>query len=441
MPDMREVRVRPHPRGVFFGLDATDIARLEPIFPTATVVDTVDDVNYADWDVLVTTEPFVRDDMVPGDVSVVFVTGSGNLGSVAEEVPGVFRLDADNSRHPISVAAQLQVPDDLPGPYRRLLPALLDAVDERGPHSCLLAGAALRLRLGWGTTSAKGPLELINPIVATSDGYPVAGWWTRRGGPGVALSLPRGGTDIVDWTAAALLVWHELDPIRFPQGEAEWQTDPKWATPDEDVARSALAEAEADRDRQLAALDERVSSSQRALQTARAAGDAGPRILLTGTGDPLHREAAEALRRLGFGVQEMDQIWPENDRREDLRVTDPDDPNWIALAEVTGLRGGPKVSDLLSLTGRFRRRFTQDEGREPTRIWYIVNQRILQQPDRRPSHPGFEQGDLASYIAEGGLILDTRTLFQLDQATARGQRSPEEIRRQLRDELGYLAPE
>jgi hypothetical protein len=137
----------------------------------------------------------------------------------------------------------------------------------------------------------------------------------------------------------------------------------------------------------------------------------------------------------------MDDEWPENDRREDLRITDDDDPAWIAVAEVKGFaRSGPRAGDLITLIGRFSKRFVQDEGREPSALWYIVNQRSLMPPDTRPRGAGVEAGDLHAFEDEGGLIIDTIDLFELARSVSAGGRSQEQVREALRSAKGMLGP-
>ena len=71
--------------------------------------------------------------------------------------------------------------------------------------------------------------------------------------------------------------------------------------------------------------------------------DAGIRQVLWADGDDLVAAATEVLSDLGFEVRNMDAELSQGEpKREDLRLTLPDRPDWQALVEVKGYTSGTK---------------------------------------------------------------------------------------------------
>ena len=143
----------------------------------------------------------------------------------------------------------------------------------------------------------------------------------------------------------------------------------------------ALDEAHAEA---VARYEEEKQSLYAELAGASETAEAGPRRLLTAQGEGLKVEVAAALSDLGFEVTDADaQHAQKGDLLEDLRVLDPEDPGWVALAEVRDYGGGAKVGDLLRI-GRFVSRYSAAEGRPPSAAWYVVNQFVDSDPGSRP---------------------------------------------------------
>ncbi len=123
---------------------------------------------------------------------------------------------------------------------------------------------------------------------------------------------------------------------------------------------------------------------------------------------------------------------------EDLRVTCPDQPDLLVIAEVKGYaRGGAKASDLIQVS-QHAMRFTQREGRAPDRAWYIVNQFASMDPDTRQKALAGASEDVEVFAQGGGLIVDSRDLFRLLQMVTVGSVEPADAREQLLAQRGIF---
>jgi hypothetical protein len=131
----------------------------------------------------------------------------------------------------------------------------------------------------------------------------------------------------------------------------------------------------------------------------------------------------------------MDKIYPENDRREDLQLTAPEAPDWLALVEVRGYRRGAQVNDLMRLE-RFRTRYVRENATEPKAIWYVVNQFFENDPSTRPPILQGNNAELATLGDGGGVAIDTADLFLLWMAVKEGRLTAEEARSRLVETQG-----
>jgi hypothetical protein len=211
-----------------------------------------------------------------------------------------------------------------------------------------------------------------------------------------------------------------------------------WLTPAE---RSQIAQIEAvasERDALILALDQRATAAEKALASASEAADQTERHLITAQGPDLVNAVIAALRAFGFGVQDMDEVWADNDRREDLRVTTPDDPNWEALAEVRGYASGAKVSDLIRIQGRFVPRYFVEKGKSPTAAWYIATQFLREDPATRPLILQTNPEEVEEFGSSSGLCIDTRDLLRLWLGVQAGDLAPSAVRTLLTSSRGRL---
>ena len=167
-------------------------------------------------------------------------------------------------------------------------------------------------------------------------------------------------------------------------------------------------------------------------ESAQANAGTGHLRLLETNGPALVSATVNALRILGFDVVDADELAEhQSAKREDLRISCPGDESWIALAEVKGYsRRGAATNDLATLQ-RVAGRYEGKHGRSPDRLWYIVNAQFSTSPDERPSPLATSGEDVDDFASDGGLVLDTRVLFQLVREVEAGGKSNIDVRKRL----------
>jgi hypothetical protein len=105
--------------------------------------------------------------------------------------------------------------------------------------------------------------------------------------------------------------------------------------------------------------------------------------------------------------------------------------------QIRGYADAAKLSDLQRLT-LFAEQFSARNGSLRTSCWYVVNQFLNTDPDLRPLPLENSKEDVARFAKNGGLILDTRELFQLVRAVDAGRLASAEARRMLRSSTGIF---
>ena len=240
------------------------------------------------------------------------------------------------------------------------------------------------------------------------------------------------------WVEAAINHWHTLDVKRFP-GTLDWSNQAwDWLTPDEIEAAKAVVEVMEEKKR-IEGLEE---AAMQRFNEARASARSGPFRLLTEQGTELADAVRDVLRDIGLVARDMDQEVTGRDAVEDLRVSPPDRPEWVALAEVKGYtRSLGKAEDLLNLTGRLGLRYRRAEGRDVDAYWYIVNHHFGTDPLARKAVLEGSDRDLDSFGSVGGLAIDTVDLFRLWRDVARSRLAPETARALLVGATGRFAYE
>jgi hypothetical protein len=390
------------------------------LFPTAIVVRGMFSLRMDEWDVLVSRNG--TGSLQPSRLFIISF-GNGIIGASQAQLLGMVG--------PGTVATEFEVPDNLDPRVLRLVHSdLLPVVQHRSPNPYISPlnayGAAYNTEL-----------THVLPFLRTTEPRTLAGEFLRLEGQTRAWALPD-GVDVVAWTSCALSIWRSVDPERFPSGP-DWRHDATWQTPEE---RSWIAEIEAaatERDALVLALDQRAQAAEMALSAAREAADQAERQLITAQGPELVNAVIAALRAFGLTVHDMDEIWPDNDKREDLRVATPDDPDWEALVEVRGYTSGAKVSDLLRIQGRFVPRYIVEKGKSPTSSWYIANQFLKEDPVTRPPILQTNPEEVREFGTASGLCIDTRDLLRLWLGVQSGKVAPVDVRRLLTSSRGRLA--
>ncbi|THJ00978.1 hypothetical protein E7Z54_11460 [Nocardioides sp.] len=335
-----------------------------------------------------------------------------------------------------TVAAEYAVPDGLSADVARLVR------NELAPVVIDRSGSPIFGIQVWGYTAPAPNTDFlegfIDPFLIDGDGNVVAGRYERNASEGSQWwRVPVFTPNPERWVAAALASWRASDSDRFP-GEADWYHRNEWMTAAEEQLRRRQQELLEERERVLSAVDARLAAleEERAEATERAQG--GERRLLTAQGDPLVEEVENTLKEFGFDVVNVDtDIATPGDRREDLRVLDPDHVGWIALVEVRGYARGAQLNDLLRL-GRFVTRFVREENREPDRVWYVVNQFRDTDPSTRPIPLEANPVEVETFGEDGGVVIDTKDLFTLRMSLRRGELTKQAARARLRDAVERL---
>jgi hypothetical protein len=276
------------------------------------------------------------------------------------------------------------------------------------------------------------------PFLVAADGQVLAGRTSNADGVETWI-LPITAPRLDSWVTEAFRRWRTVQPDRFRELPG-WQYGTAWQST---LERSLSAKLEA-LARERVAVNTAFDASRDALETAlgeaTAAADIGTRRLLTGEGDDLVMAVSEALRTIGFNVASMDEIRAQTkgELLEDLRVTDPQHPDWIALVEVRSYKGGAKTNDLQRI-GRFAARYREEAGRYPTRRWYVVNQFRDREPDESERLPvlGSNTLDVEEFAADGGLVIDTSQLYRIIESASENH---DETRSMLRDAIGRIQP-
>jgi hypothetical protein len=391
------------------------------LFPGARRIKTLGQVDQSEYDLL------IGDTFIGLPAKHLFVMAFG----CAAPIPSNFQVPFQTDPSGKSRSRALLVPNDLPPSIRALVEYDLLPVAKKLEEHAIYRVAQTDLRFGDGR-SVKGTL-----ILGTGDGGTICAMWPRSGGTGHVFGAPAYASPI-PWIRAVVGVWHELAPDLFP-ARLDWTEDVAWFTPEQASAAAKCHAIEAERQAALDDLAARERDARQTLEQATERADAGPRLLLTGTGDGLAAAVAGCLRDMGFVVKDMDEVWNPKDKREDFRISLPVKPDWTILGEAKGLgssRG--KTADLTKMVGRGRL-FERETGRPANGFWYIVNHDPAVHPaDRLPVLHGSDD-DLGGFGAADGLAIDTVDLFRLWCDVTIGQLSASDARDLLIGARGRFA--
>jgi hypothetical protein len=413
---------QPRPRALLQDLPDHVAEPIAKLFPSHSRVEATDEVYEDEFDVLIANGAAAIERA--GHLHTV-AFGSVTAGLVDDR--GIAnRVKANYNTHQTR-SSVLHVPDGITGELGDLVRTHLVP---------MFMGMTAKSRLSF--SGSKGvphdggsypftdadPAEWCTPFLVAGDGSVLAGAFTRKGG-GRCWVLPAGCPAPAAWVTAALKEFHEVSPERVP-GLPQWWERPEWATLEQQRTRAVIADLEDERTRLLGELDDRLRAARSDVETADANAAAGAGRLLTADGDNLAHGVQAALEALGFEVEDMDQVHPDKDRREDLRVRDPDRPGWEVIVEVKGYTAGAKVNDLTRLL-RWKSRYILDVGREPDALWHVVNAFRRTDPSVR-SIPIPNDADLEHLIAENGVLIDSRHLFQAHRAVESGSADATKIR-------------
>lgn len=271
------------------------------------------------------------------------------------------------------------------------------------------------------------------PFLKARGDVVVAGSYTR--GDGITNWVVPNDTSIVPWLTLAFERWSRELPSVFPSAPA-WEHSETWMSHKErDLVgriryeRGVLAEAQRRHDEILEALH----ADGAALTIEE---DGGSRRLLTATGTDLVEAVAEALVEIGFVVKDMDSVYPEGRRHEDLQVSLTQGEAWLAITEVTGVARGVAQEKWTKLNQHLITYLRQPNSVASALPWLFVNQHISSEPASRPI---LWQKDFWANVEEsGGLAMETPALFTLVHAVRSGMLDSTQVQDFLRTFSGVL---
>ncbi|GAB2615294.1 hypothetical protein [Kribbella endophytica] len=394
---------RPRPRVLVQGFGGDVVDRLREFLPTVRAIDYLGDVRQEEWDALVTrsgieaASPHLFVLVQAPDSSTRSSSGNWNVDLTQDDsaTKGWFVHVSYQDRH---MAEELMRHRDLPQRIERLSRDVLEPIArDRDSHGHFVVNES-------GIDSRR------QPFLSTSAGAMLAGRYSRHSGAEVWL-LPKELEDIVPWVRAAIAEWNALEPSRFP-GLPDWSQQNAWLTNSERRIKAALETLSAERLHMAAYFEERARAITAEADSVQAAADLYDRALLTADSDHLVEAVMAALRELGFSVVNADDHAAPGDNLEDLHITDPERPGWLAIAEVKGYTKGASTGAFQQLA-RFSKRYLQRTGASPDAEWYIANQFRRHDPSvRQPILHGKDE-DVRTFADDNGLIIDTVVLFQI----------------------------
>lgn len=254
-------------------------------------------------------------------------------------------------------------------------------------------------------------------------------------GRGEVWFVPSEVSTLRPWITAAFVNWRRRDSKKFP-GVPEWWASPEWYSAGETAIAGKIADETSRFEEVKTDFEAALKALESELVAAREVASSGSRQLLSGQDDPLQDAIRVALGELGFTVRDMDLEWDEKERREDFRISDSDDPQWLVLGEATGVRGNAKGGKITALQG-YVTKFVFEE--KPVSIpgqWYLLNREIEKDPYVRSTI--LREDEILPFAAEKGLILDTTALYVLLRHAIDHPGHKPAVREYLRTSLGLL---
>ncbi|WP_104443554.1 hypothetical protein [Pseudarthrobacter sp. WHRI 8279] len=306
---------------------------------------------------------------------------------------------------------------------RELRTSLIEAAESRDTQSGLVAPTEVPTGL------------VLDSFAVGPQGIILAGT-LKAPNRGEVWFLPSEVTTLGPWIGAAFASWRRLEPKKFP-GVPDWWASPEWYSAAESAIALRIAEETAIIEEAKSKFETIRAELEAKLEKARAEAAAGSRQLLRGQDDPLQNAVRDALEGLGFGVRDMDLEWDDKERREDFRITDPDDPQWLVLGDATGVSGNAKGGKMAVLQGYVTKYVFEEKPDTIPGMWYLLNREIDKDPNVRST---ILRGDeIEPFAAQKGLILDTTALYVLLRHAHSQPEDRPAIREYLRTSTGLVA--
>ncbi|MGC5172088.1 hypothetical protein ACLQ2Q_15705 [Microbacterium sp. DT81.1] len=129
-------------------------------------------------------------------------------------------------------------------------------------------------------------------------------------------------------------------------------------------------------------------------------------------------------------------MWDPREWEEDFRITDPDDPDWLAVADVTGVAKGAPGSEIATVLGYMMKYVREETPANTPSLWVIVNQLFHRDPLTRGDL--YRPDDLETIWFHDGIALDTSALYVLSQSIDPGSDRAVTCRAWLRSSRGQV---
>jgi hypothetical protein len=205
----------------------------------------------------------------------------------------------------------------------------------------------------------------------------------------------------------------DTDRQRFPNF-GNWQKMPEWMTKEEIALESTIKQLNEHRLAINREIDEKITLISQQEVELNLAVNRGRRRLITSQGSELVEEVASVFREFGFIVRIMDdEVDQAESKREDLRLTMPDNPHWAAIVEVRGYGRGSSQNGDFQRLGRFAMLYFKECGRPPDQRILVVNGEIeIKQPSRRQIPYAAAEHDLEEFAKDDGLVIWSLDLYR-----------------------------
>lgn len=419
---------------------------------TLRSVDSLSEVNLEEWDLLVTDRQFISTTpyrsagatrgysrAIPPSMNIFGVLGHGTslLSASWIDFANASGNDQPQSWPEGAPFSMLLTSERVPGHQVRRVNNLPETIQELVQSDLSVSIEERGYQYGFTHKVYKNHpsgFKQLRPFLIGPDDLILAGSYERIDG-GSGWLIPADVHDPAAWFSQALLDWHRNQPSTFP-AVAHWEDSEAWMTGAERAVNHELKERSDDFQRFR---DEYEAHRQRLtadLEGLRVSARVGRRALLTAQDDLFQNAAFEALCALGFEVEDMDTIWPDRERREDFRIRDADQADWMVIGDATGVAKGAKGAKLQALAGYVTKYVLSDKPDSEPGQWLIVNRLIERDPETRGDV--FRKDELEVFADAGGLAIDSAALFVLAEWADDHTSSKPNLRAHLREITGQL---
>ena len=370
----------PRPRVLALGLDDPQARSIDPLCGELRRADTLQEYleqySWTETDIVISREGLIKGE----HVAQVHLMTVGLAHYERSRSRREHRLRSayvtENTEREVSVAS------DCPPQYATLAAELSERLG-RSPDPPVTFDAQL------------GGDDQYAHLITTTSGRPSALRlvFSHDGQPETIDILLPDVPNLSEWFRVFLDDIHSTDPVRVPTEPPRLMRPSDWYTPEERRLAEEIAAATLEIER----LGDRRTQLQAELAEAGAEADSRIRQAVWGDGDELVTAVVDILTDLGFEVLDMDKTLPETEpKREDLRLTHQDYPDWKAIVEVKGYSRGTRTNDSRQIR-EHRERYIIEKGRAPSLTLWLANPYRGTDPSSRPP-PDRNVGDTAEQI-------------------------------------------